>query len=1288
MSDTKYKSLEKYTTPVKRAERAIIGREKEMNQLRATFSRPELCNAILLGEAGSGKALDDNTLIPVNDERCYVKIKDLKIGDYVFNEKGEPVEVLGVFPQGVINAYKVTQKDGDSLICNDEHIFGAVNYAGYSRYDKPSEHTVREMLDTGGKWFIPVSDGVFRTYYEDDNFDDYYFTGILFAGLVSDNHFMVSRESANYVSQTIKVKPDICEDGSYFYNGFDFNLSQLIDNKFFEEVIINTSYFCRKMFARGVIDGVGKLNQKKNMLVLECHNKELVTNLRELFSSIGFRLFAKNVDDYVLLSIKSPVYKLKDFYNLNKKLDDYFFNRGETVSSILNTLPRSDYIEIFIEPMNEKRSMTCIYVEGESHLFVAGKEYIVTHNTALIQGLMTDDKDRMYREVSLSKMIADVGDNPDKIADMLKTLFDEVSAYSKDEEHEIVLFIDEFHQVVQLSAAAVEVLKPLLADSGTRGIKVAAATTYEEFRQYISPNQPLVERLQRINLVQPSEEVTVSILRGMAERYKVDGHIKGDSLFHQIYEYTNRYIPASSQPRKSIILFDTMIGWHKAFGKKIDFKLLADVIYQTQGVNVSFAVDGRTIKERLDKKVFAQGVASTEIEKRLQICVADLNNKSKPQATLLFTGSTGVGKQVFDDEPVPVFLDNNSSGFKRHGDLIVGDIVVDRLGNPTKVLATFPHKNIPMYKVTLTDGRSLRVGDEHLWTVYTSKQRSKFDDGHSVTPMVLSTQEMVDRGVVRTYDIDSREHLKFFIPMNGAVNWSEKKYGVDPYIVGAFIGNGCLKANVLSFSSNDIETVSKLTKLLFSDGFVKHKGSYTYYFLNNNAKFNAKYIQTKNIFGEMSEIYDKYSHEKRIPHNYMFGSIEQRWKLVQGLFDTDGTVSNDNRFRVTYSSSSESLVHDIQKVLYSLGISSTISKHSRKNKKRDEYILIAKASNEDKLKFFSLTRKLDIIKKWINKDSRERVKKFDLVGIKSIEPIGRADAQCILVDNPEHLYQAGDFIVTHNTEMTKQLAEILFDDTRNLHRFDMSEYSQEDSLERFRDNLTTKVWERPYSIILLDEIEKACGAVTRLLLQVLDDARLSDRNGRETSFHNAYIILTTNGGSEIYQNISMYQDDIKKNPDGTLDIMGTYDKLIRRSLTETQGENKFPPELLGRVDAIIPFQPLNDKTRELIVFTKLNKLKDEVMRKYGIELMIHKDVIKYIVYDNLDTDANSGGARAVISKLESEVTVKVAKIINEAKYIGLGNIYVEVDGEMSCDNKTYLESRARIKVSMLDLVVV
>lgn len=946
---------------------------------------------------------------------------------------------------------------------------------------------------------------------------------------------------------------------------------------------------------------------------------------------------------------------LNKFTNRVKPLDRPLIGRQKEMNSLLAALMRPELCNVIL-------------------LAEAG-----CGKTALVQGTMMKDSERIYLEVDLSKMLAE-GDANDMAA-LIKALFDEAVEWHIQESKELVLFIDEFHQIVQMSSAAVEALKPMLADSGTRGVKVIAATTLEEFQTYVKPNQALIERLQRININQPDEDMAVGILKSFATKYKVDNLIYGDNLYRLIYQYTNRYVPASSQPRKSIAVLDAMVGWHRLTNRPLDVKLLGDVIYESQGVNIAFRVDATTIKAELDAHVFAQDYASTMIEKRLQICVADLNNHSKPMSSFLFTGSTGVGKLCADYEPVPVYTDDGSVYIKKHGDLVPGDVVFDRLGNPTTVKAVFPHTDVDMYRVHLSDGRTLDVGDEHLWSVYSSKQRSKHNKGHDVTPRVMTTKELIEEGIARTYPDSTRRHNKWFIDMNRAVKWPVRKLSIDPYVLGVLIGNGCLTLPTLTMSGVDLETVERLVELLDVKTYHKTSGNESWEFEMHHKVGNRKYLQTRDVFEDYPELMT-YSSNRFIPDDYKYSSVEQRWALIQGLFDTDGTVSNDDRLHVSYSTVSKQLAYDVQYILYSLGISSTVSDYHRRRVsggvERDlcEYCIRVKSTDEDKVKFFRLSRKLDTISCNMRAD-KQRVKTFDMVAISDIEYIGKQNAQCIYVDNDEHLYQAGMFVVTHNTEMTKQLASILFNDSRRLLRFDMTEYANSDSLERFRQELTSRVWERPYSIILLDEIEKACAEVTRLLLQVLDDGRLTDRNDREVSFLNSYIVVTTNAGSEIYKTIAQYG----ASDTGSEQMAKDYDKLIRRSISEAGGDGKFPPELLGRIDCIVPFQPLSEETMKKIARNKLNKLIKEVRSKHNVDLRISNDVVRYLVEDNLDTDSNSGGARIVMSKLESEVTTSVAAFIN--KHADCRSMAVLVEGTLAADDKSLLKSDAHIKVAGL-----
>lgn len=533
--------------------------------------------------------------------------------------------------------------------------------------------------------------------------------------------------------------------------------------------------------------------------------------------------------------------------------------------------------------------------------------------TALVRGLMAEDKERDYLEVDLAKMIADLPDS-NEMAARLKELFDEVGRLHKECGREIVLFMDEFHQVVQLSKAAVEALKPLLASSGEYGIKVIAATTLKEFDEFIAPNQPLVERLQRINLPEPDKMMTVSILKGFAHQYGVDHYMRGNSIYEQIYELTSRYIPSNAQPRKSILMLDAMVGWHRATGRPLDRKLLADVIYFSEGINTTFRVDADKIKANLDSVVFAQELATQTISDAMQRVVADLNDKSKPMASFIFSGATGTGK----------------------------------------------------------------------------------------------------------------------------------------------------------------------------------------------------------------------------------------------------------------------------------------------------------------------------------------------------------------------------------TEISKQLASILFgtsikDDENqssnaNLIRFDMTEYTDPTSAKIFREELSQKVWERPFSIILLDEIEKSCAEVTRLLMQVLDDGRLTDKHGRQVVFTNAYIIMTTNAGSEIYKSIGQY--NVSDTGDGSK--LKDYMPLIKDSLINTT-DGKFPPELVNRANAVIPFQPLSEETKIKIVQGKLKKLVDEVGSKHGVELIFDKKVAPYLVKDGTSRDSDAGGAREAVNKLNDEVITEVARFIN--KWPEEKHLNVVVRGRTAYENKGMLKSEAYIEVS-------
>lgn len=1324
---TQFPMLTNYGTPVKYMTRKLIGREKQLRQLKAGLLRPELCNVLLLGDAGSGKALNNDTLIPVADERGYVPISELKIGDKVFDENGEPTEVLGVYPQGMKSAYSVKFSDGAEIICNDEHLWNVRKRTAHY-IDKPYETmTLRKMMDYGivrdsssgrcRNFYIPMNKAVKR---EARVYPIHpYAIGVLLGdgNLHSESRLCISSNDEYVVNKFADLIGAVAaEKSKHNYNWYFIrpnatdNLKYIQQKELADKCDFKDLFFTKSInrripreymygsveqrydLLRGLMDTDGTVSKNNRCNCSFSTNNELLAkDVQELVRSLGMRASVKrrirnddmhkndeyevhirvsDSEKYKLFSLSRHKSKINNYRNTNRKQHRCY----------------DDFAVCEVCDLKTEMPMTCIYVDAPSHLFQAGKEHIVTHNTALVQGAMAADTSRVYLEIDISKMIADLRDN-NEMAVKIKALFDESAKFVRESGTEIVLFIDEFHLICMLSDAAVEALKPMLADSGTRGVRVIVATTFTEFREYISANQPLVQRLQRIEILPPAKEAIVDILKSFAKIYGVADEIHGTYLYEQIIELSNRYIPANSQPRKSILLLDLMVGWYRAEpGTKMDVNLLYDVLKYSEGIELNVHVDAVGIKKRLDSKVFAQYLATSAVASRLQITSADLNNKTKPMGSFLFTGSTGVGKALVNSCKIPIYTADNSVHYKQNGALEIGDYVFNREGKPVRITGVYPQGKLDVYEVELTDGRKILCNGEHIWTY-----KSRFGNG-SKTWRSATTQELMLKNSKKYYNTGrNAANIKFVIPMNQPVQWSEMDYKLHPYVLGSVIGNGCLTEPAFTIASIDEDNIKRVSDLIGAYSYRKEKTSYKWYFYTDEIHSNGKHMlfKTSDLLTEISGLDGRHSGQKYIPEIYKYGSIEQRWDLIRGLFDTGGTISNDSRFNISYSTTSEQLAYDIQEVLYSLGISSSIHCHKR-TEKNDEFDVHVKIGNQDKEQLFFVERKRAIARNASLSDvSKTRVKRFgDVIGIRDIRKLDyKEEMTCIMVDDPEHLYQAGDFVVTHNTELTKQLAEILFADPKRLIRFDMTEYSQPQSIERFRVEVTTKVWERPYSVLLFDEIEKACGDVTRILLQVLDDGRLIDQNNREVSFLNTYIVLTTNAASEIYETVGDYVNDANMSEAEQIKALGKYMKVIRRAIVEGTGNNKFPPELLGRIDAICPFMPLSEETQRKILEKRMDKLRIEVEHKHGLKLSYAtEDILRYILRDKLDTESNSGGARIVATKFEEEVVIEVARIINiinsdtdkELTHDNIIGIRVVVEGNMAVDDKKLLEGDAYI----------
>lgn len=377
--------------------------------------------------------------------------------------------------------------------------------------------------------------------------------------------------------------------------------------------------------------------------------------------------------------------------------------------------------------------------------------------------------------------------------------------------------------------------------------------------------------------------------------------------------------------------------------------------------------------------------------------------------TIMIYGKNGLGKAQPVDTMIPT-----PEGFKRLGDLKVGDYVFNRSGEPTKVLEIHEQGLKDNYKVTLSDGRETYCNDEHLWSVWTSR-------GHLKT---LTLREMLDTGLRNSTNTGWR----FQIPNNGEVEYSTKDLKVDPYVMGCFIGDGCTTCRALTFSSPEVDIVNDIATRIGAERAKKNSdNNYNWSFvLKEEDRYKAGNgdtilcFQTQKLFESYPEVMSLAT-EKSIPNDYMFGDIKQRWELVRGLMDTDGTISvpaeeGQRVYQTSYATNSAKLAEQVATLLRSLGIKARVGKYDRDDRDHSEYVVSVNMDNTERYKLFKNSVKME---RAIKAKEFPSDKDYDRVGIVKVEKMEDAvEMRCIYVKDSEHLYLTNDYVVTHNTAQT------------------------------------------------------------------------------------------------------------------------------------------------------------------------------------------------------------------------------------------------------------------------------
>ena len=271
------------------------------------------------------------------------------------------------------------------------------------------------------------------------------------------------------------------------------------------------------------------------------------------------------------------------------------------------------------------------------------------------------------------------------------------------------------------------------------------------------------------------------------------------------------------------------------------------------------------------------------------------------------------------------------------------------------------------------------------------------------------------------------------------------------------------------------------------------------------------------------------------------------------------------------------------------------------------------------------------------------------------------------------------------TELAKTLAEVLFDDEKAITRIDMSEYQEKHSVSRLvgappgyvgydeGGQLTEAVRRRPYSIVLLDEIEKAHPDTFNILLQVLDDGRLTDNKGREANFKNTIIIMTSNMGSDVI--LENFEDLEALGESHRADIIET----TRLEVFDALKEN-LRPEFLNRIDDKIMFLPLTKKEIKKIAYLMLKGIRKNLARQ---EISIEFTETAMDLLADLGYEPQFG-ARPLKRVIQNEIVNQLSKTVLSGEYEAGDTIYIGTDAKGFTFSETPTDSKVKPKAAKDD----
>lgn len=433
----------------------------------------------------------------------------------------------------------------------------------------------------------------------------------------------------------------------------------------------------------------------------------------------------------------------------------------------------------------------------------------------------------------------------------------------------------------------------------------------------------------------------------------------------------------------------------------------------------------------------------------------------------LFCGGAGTGKCLPLNSDIMTL-----TGYKKMKDIQFGDSLIDGLGKECKVIGIYPQGIQPVYKVTFSDRTSTLCSLDHIWRVgwYSNKQATvKWDD--------LTLKEIMKRGLKKK---NNTSGWKFRIPIPKINCWNNS-VPIDPYLLGVLLGDGDLgSSSNIKVSLYEKDIFNKIKIILNNLGYDLHLCD------NNKSEIKDYSIvcstETKGFINYINNLDIKCrSIEKHIPQEYLFTTFENRIKLLQGLFDTDGYIDSHNNF--IFTTSSPKLSEDFAFLVRSLGGTDTIVEKPSGYKHNGYYIQCHNHFNH----YIKFDNDFEFCTSIKHKKRIKNKQNAPLRRIINIEYVGEEECQCIAVDSLDSTYMTNDLIVTHNTTSARIIANLINNGQGRHIEIDCASNNGVDAMRNIQEECRTRPLQGKYKIFILDECHMITTAGWNSMLKILEE---------------------------------------------------------------------------------------------------------------------------------------------------------------------------------------------------------